>query len=110
PVDGEDDADRRIEEDEIAVVLGAHAVDLTPLDSERIVESPADRAAALKVGFEELVGIVLVFVPLGLLGADARLQDRLRQAFLDLATRDVGLPGLHVGDRKSTRLNSSHVK
>ena len=45
-VDGEDHADRRVEEDEVAVVLGAHLVDVAPADAELAVKREADRAAA----------------------------------------------------------------
>ena len=47
-VDGEDHADRRVEEHEIAVVLGAHLVDVALADAEMAVEREADGAAAAR--------------------------------------------------------------
>ena len=59
PVDGKDHADRRIEELEVAPVLGFHLRGLSARDSQPAVEIPAYRPAPGEVSFEKLVRVIL---------------------------------------------------
>src|SRR3546814_8137964 len=68
PVDGEDQADRRVEEDVIAAALLLHALLFALLDAEQAVKAPADGAAPAEIGLEELIRIIF---PLTLFGAGA---------------------------------------
>src|SRR3546814_11051739 len=68
PVDGEDQADRRVEEDVVAAALLLHALLFALLDAEQAVKAPADGAAPAEIGLEELVRIIF---PLAILGAGA---------------------------------------
>src|SRR3546814_14857288 len=79
PVDGEDQADRRVEEDVIAAALLLHALLFALLDAEQAVKAPADGAAPAEIGLEELIRIIF---PLTLFGPGAGLvvpQDRLAE-------------------------------
>ncbi len=109
PVDGEDHADRRVEEDEVAVVLGAHLVGVAAADAEQAVEREAHGATARQIRLEELVGIIAVFVPRGLFGPHARIEDRVAHFLLLGAGDDIDLPGLHVGARRRARGHAQNV-
>src|SRR3546814_8480715 len=102
PVDGEDQADRRVEEDVIAAALLLHALLFALLDAEQAVKAPADGAAPAEIGLEELIRIIF---PLTLFGAGAGFvvpQDRLEARILLRSGDDIDAPGMHVGAARRT--------
>jgi len=60
-MDGENQAHRRIKENQVAAMLGAHAFSITLTNAKQAIKIPAHFAAAAMEWFEEFARIILVF-------------------------------------------------